>query len=613
MKSRQPVKNRINMHDIIAQPLGALAGAVDAILRRPEELDDVEVQSIFTEASFIILRAEEALAARDADAFCALFKLFSEGFAHNEASFEKGIETFGANGALLQMLRGIFHGAVNQRAFPVQSPAVVALVQAVGGLCDGANIKDTCGALFMEDIAAMLDGIYRRNGEEARSCFLAQRAAATALINLVKGSRQNKQRVSSWKFLADCCALSVDVFFQLQCIELLFRVSRHNKSLLRNLDSRLPPHIVDSIRALPNDATLLMKMIDLLHDINKEREDVLSFPLSHADVAHTSIMEQTVSYFTSNYFVVLVTSSNADNVTIPYRSIRSVTLGKDGRVIFRLNEFPTKLEALLNHAADEDTITIFMSVEQLTLFKESRIRSWIVAALDAKSGRKRNGATGGNGAADSVTPPPLNGVPSDDKPKRHRSESMQLTGSESNVVTAFEKIIKASDKNVENMLEQMKKLVSSKAESKHQETAAILHASMNDIQRLVDEGRSTTDSYRDELKEGVEGNIQSIEQRLQVSQSKVAESVEKLNQVLQDLKTSNTAIHEHLACIEIDLQQSLEVSREKEANLCKSLKTECEEDIGRLEALLDRHLMGRSNPLNVISEFLQTSTSRNIF
>ncbi|ESL05846.1 hypothetical protein TRSC58_06490 [Trypanosoma rangeli SC58] len=608
MKARQSRRNHINMHDIIAAPLGALPGAVDAILRRPEDLDDVEVQSIFKEASFIFLRAEEALASRDADAFCVLFKLFSEGFAHNENSFGKGIDTFGENGALLQTLRDIFRVAVEQRAFPVQSLAVVELVQVVGSLCDGSAIKDACGALFMEGLACMLDDIYRRSVEEAHACFLAQRAAATALINLVKGSKQNKQRISSWNFLADCCALSVDVFFQLQCIELLFRLSRYNKSLLAQISSRLRPRVLDNIRQLPNDSTLLPKMVELLHDINDEREDILSFPVNRADVAYTMIMENTSSYFTMNYFVVLVTSSNADNVTIPYRSIRSVTLGKDGRVVFRLDEFPTKLEALLSHAAGEDSIVLFMTVDQLALFKESRIRSWILSALDAKKGRKRNSTHASNGAV-AASSSALHDAPTEGETKKHRADSLQLTGNDSHVLAIFQKIIKASDDDASVVLEKMKQLVNSKNEFRHQEVAAILHASMNDIQKMVDEGHVATDGARAALREGVEESIQSIEQRLLASQAKAAEAVDKLNLALQELKGSNTAIHEQIACIEIILQQSLEVSREEEANACKLLKTEGEETTERLEALLDRHLMGQSNPMNVISEFLKASSA----
>ncbi|RNF27655.1 uncharacterized protein Tco025E_00039 [Trypanosoma conorhini] len=600
------------MHDIIAAPLGALPGAVDAILRRPEELDDVEVQSIFKEASFILLRAEEALASRDPDAFCVLFKLFSEGFAHDESSFGKGIETFGENAALLQTLRDIFRVAVEQRVFSTQSLAVVELVQVVGSLCDGSAIKDVCGALFMEGLAYMLDDMYRRSVEEAHASFLAQRAAATALINLVKGSKQNKQRIGSWNFLADCCALSVDVFFQLQCIELLFRLSRHNKSLLTQICSRLRPRVLENIRQLPNDSTLLAKMVELLHDINEAREDILSFPVNRVDVAHTTIMENTLSYFTMNYFVVLVTSSNADNVTIPYRSIRSVTLGKDGRVVFRLEEFPTKLGALLSRAAGEDTIVLFMTVEQLSLFKESRIRSWIVSALESRKGRKRSSTHAANGAA-AATPPASHDAPTEETAKRHRADSLQLTGGDSHVLAVFQKIIKASDDDASAVLEKMKQLISSKNESRHQEVAAILDASMKEIQRMVDEGHVATDGVRANIREDVEGSIQGIEHRLLTSQAKAAEVVEKLNLALQELKASNTAIHEQIACIEITLQQSLEVSREEEANVCKLLKTEGEENTEQIETLLDRQLMGQSDPMNVISEFLRTSAAGSVF
>lgn len=601
MKPKPSKKNRINMHDIIAQPLGALPGAVDAILRRPEEMDNVEVQSIFKEASFILLRAEEAQSACDCDAFCALFKLFSEGFAHNEASFEKGIETFERNSTLLQTLRGIFCAAVEQRVFPVQSAAVVELLQVIGSLCDGGGIKDACGALFMEGLANMLEGMYRSNAQETRANFLAQRAAATALINLVKGSKQNKQRIVSWAFLADCCALSVDVFFQLQCVELFFRLSRHNKSLFAQLDGRLPSRVLDNIRHLPNDSTLLPKMIELLCDINQEREEVLSFPLVRTVVASTTITEKTVSYFTMDYFVVLVMSCNADNVTIPYKCIRSVTLGKDGRVNFRLDEFPAKLGALLSHAPGEDTVTLFMSPEQLAILRDSRIHSWIVNVLREKKERRKSGADG------AVRAPSSSSTSVDAAAKRHRSESLQLAGNESQVWSTFEKMIKSSDDTAKNALEKMRQLAHDNNEFKHQEVAAILDASMQAIQRVVDESHVATDGLRAAFRETAEGNIQDIEQRLQGSQSKVFVAVEKLNHALQGLKESNTAIHEQIACIEITLQQSLEISREEEAKICKSLKTEGEENIGRLEAVLDQQLMGQLNPMSAISQLLKTN------
>lgn len=71
----------------------------------------------------------------------------------------------------------------------------------------------------------------------------------------------------------------------------------------------------------------------------------------------------------------MVTNGNADNVTVFYDDIRSVTLTKEGKVLIRLDRFPLKLDLLLNHTAGMDVITLHMSIENLKHFKNSSIRA----------------------------------------------------------------------------------------------------------------------------------------------------------------------------------------------------------------------------------------------
>nr|CCC89712.1 conserved hypothetical protein [Trypanosoma congolense IL3000] len=606
MKSRPPTKNSINMHDIVAQPLGALAGAVSAALLRPVDLDDDEVNSIFDEVSFILLRAEEALAAGEADAFCALFRLLTKGFTHKASFFNKGIELFGFNKALLQSLHDIFRGAVTRRGFPLQSEAVVELLRVIGNLCDGGSIKEECGALFMEGLANTLSDIYRQDLDEANKHFLTQRVVAVAMINLMKGSKNNRHRILSWNFLANSCALSVDAFFQLQCIELLFRVSRSSIAVFRNLQSRLQPSVTEKIPQLVNGPTLMTGMIELLNDINEKRDDVLVFPLERAEVAGVVVDCRTISYFTPNYLVILVTPNNVKEITVPYTLVRSVRLGRDCSVNLRLHEMPLSAAEVVGETSDERTLTLTMTEKQLQLFKESSVRSWMLSIISSNIQSRKNttevpGETHAEGDVPAGPSLPSN-VKENTGEKRRRADSIQLVeGGQREASFNLKDALKSSRISVDSVVKQMKRIMDPKDELGHHEATAIIFESMGEIQKLVDDARVTTDGYRDNLKVTVEGYIQILDDCLRVSRSKAVSVVDKLNDTLQELKAINTTIHDRMACIEITLRQSLDDSRRDEAAACLSLKSEGEQRIAKLEELLDSGLIQQSSKLSGFS------------
>jgi hypothetical protein len=660
---RQPTKNRINMHDIVEQPLTAIPDAVDAVLRRPEPLDEVEVQSIFYECSFILLRAEEALSAKDGNAFCALCKLLSEGLAHSEEAFEEGVRTMVQNESLLQTLHAVFKVVVEQEALPLHSAGTVELIQVLSSLCDGAALKDKCGSLFMRGFAKLLQKVYT-NTEEARRHFHVQRGTATALINLVKGSKQNKQRLASWKFVADCCAASVDVFFQLQCVEMLFRVSRQSREILSHLGGSLPPAIVEELRALPNDGTLLSRMTQLIEHLNEGRAQVLRYPLKEVVAADTTLTSSTNAYFTPNYAVVMVTTANADNVTIPYRIIRSITLGRDGRVIIKLEEFPVKLEVLLSHTTGMDTVTFHMTQEELTRFKQSSVRQWIVEALQARkdeqrqqltqrarrspdSSTKSSEKTGDRyaqesgsataAAAATATASPThsdnsatvaaaadnngNDVDIDAARKKARLESPSSRWGGATVssvqpsVAALLHVVDAlveqasSPNEAQAMLLQLRRLIEARKELQRGRLMDDLNDVMEHIQARVDDTRRTARENRTAWHQSMQEDLTRMEGLVVSTQDKTAEGVEQLNEDLKRVKASNQAINERIACMDIELQQTLEELRADEVRWTSEIETKCMREAERLEFEVDQGLITRNCPLALIADYMQQSAT----
>ncbi|KAG5477630.1 hypothetical protein CUR178_05336 [Leishmania enriettii] len=640
---RQPTKNRINMHDIVEQPLSAIPDAVDAVLRRPEPLDELEVQSIFFESSYILLRAEEALSAKDGDAFCALFKIFSEGFAHSEASFEEGIRTMAQNESLLQTIHSIFKIVVEQEGLILHSGGTVELIQVISSLCDGAALKDKCGALFMRGFAKVLQRVYS-NAEEARRHFHVQRGTATALINLVKGSKQNKQRLASWKFVADCCAASVDVFFQLQCVELLFRVSRQNKDVFSHLGGSLPPATIEELRALPNDGTLLSRMTLLIEHLNEGRAQVLRYPLKEVVAAETTLTSSTNAYFTPNYVIVMVTTANADNITIPYRIIRSITLGRDGRVIVRLEEFPVKLELLLSHTTGMDTVTFYMTQEELATFKQSPVRQWIVEALQARKEEQRHqrppqaprspdstakpvGKTeravhesfsstvtavdGGDAAAPHEASSDMN----TSRKKLRLEDAATATAVVSHTnqppIAALLHVVDAlveqaaTPNEAQAMLLQLRRLMEARKEMQRGKSMDDLSDAMQHIQSRVDEARLTAKENRTAWHQAMLEELERAEGLVAGAQDKAAAGVEQLNVHLKKVKTSNQAINERIACMDVELQQTLEEHREEELRWTDEIHSKCMREAERLEFEVDQHLVDRSRPMALLFDYMR--------
>ncbi|CCW64312.1 unnamed protein product [Phytomonas sp. EM1] len=645
---RQPTKNRIAMHDVIGQPLTALPDTVDAILRRPEPLDEVEVQGIFHESSYILLRAEEALSVKDGQAFCALFKLFSEGFAHSDALFEEGIKTFVLHGALLETVHSIFRVVVEQRRLPLHSSGTTELIQVVSSLCDSEALKDKCGDLFMSDLAHLLARVYE-DKDEAKRHFHVQRAVTTALINLVKGSKQNKLRLGSWKFVANCCMASVDVFFQLQCAELLFRVSRQRRSVLMELEDSLPQDILKKLSALPNDSTLLRRMIDLIQDLNSGNPEVLQFFLKQVDAADSMLTESTEAYFTPHYFTVMVTSSNADNITIPYKFIRSVTLGKDGRIIIKLEDFPVKLEALLSHTPGMDTVTLHLTVDRLRAFKQSAIRGWIVSELTVKksntsqqseqppaqtipltsvnhhschsiSGSKRQTLDISRERADDRQPDLLTDVailelPSvshgDTLHKKARFEplaNLKTPGSfdlEKPILDMIDNISEsASSEEARAIFAQLNRLIEAKMEVSHGEALSLLNKQMSFIQTKVDIARRRASESRNTWQQNMAAGVEKLEQFINDTQNMAVDGVFKLNEDLRQVKQSNQALNERIVFIEFELQRTLEESRAVELTEVHELQDMCKRDIEHQEFELDQQMINKqSSAISLMSYF----------
>lgn len=364
-----PQKIRITIADVLDQPPTALGEAIAALLRRPDAIDDVEGTSIINEAQHILEVCEAAVSDRNSVNVVLCCKLLQEAMLVSNDLLLHSLDLFSSKPQLMAKLQSLFMDAVVSSLLSAE--AQVEILQLVDFLCEGAQTKELCGELFMRSIASLLT--------EGHRDYRVRRAAATALINLVKCSKSNKQRMESYEFV--CVALNdtTDFFFQLQCVELLYRVSRQNKAILEDVKA-IPRSVVEAIAKLPNNNTLLDQITELLEAWNAERTPklILQFPVQRVDVGSKTVCAATKAYFAPEFLIVTLPGTAADNITIPYTFIRSVRLQKDSRVVLRLLEVPPKIADRVTLGKEsEDAVTMFLGAVELGELRRSNIHAWI--------------------------------------------------------------------------------------------------------------------------------------------------------------------------------------------------------------------------------------------
>jgi hypothetical protein len=446
--------NSVNMRDLLSQPLGHIPAAVHALLRRTHELDQKELESIALEAGLAVLRAEEAASQGAPDTVAACLRLLNDAMATSDEVLQSVIDALVANGPVLQSsVPVLFRTVILQSRFPPSHDAVAELLLFVANLCDAAETKESTGELCMEGLQKLMTDATKAersfaermkapkrprdaDSEDPSSTYQTTRAAATALINAVKQSKTNKLRIRDWRFVGRALAVTCDFFLQLQCCELLFRVSRVDKGLLESLalSEDLPRAIVDMIKKLPADATLLTAMTGVIENYNasfRPDKNVLGFDVLRVMVGETPICNTLTGVFFAPCFVVIMLNNSADNVTIEYEQLRSIHLLPDFHVQLLLDSIPFKILPLLQGKKDPAVVLQLAGPDQLQRFKDAPLRSWICERRDAFRASKAAGARSAPQteplAPGSVQPPITKAKTEDlETPKRPRSASLTL-------------------------------------------------------------------------------------------------------------------------------------------------------------------------------------------
>ncbi|TPP54543.1 hypothetical protein CGC21_17925 [Leishmania donovani] len=268
--------------------------------------------------------------------------------------------------------------------------------------CCAAPLKDRLGARLGEVLLGFL-----RDVDMHADDYRVHRNCCSALISLLRGSQENKNRFGpECATIAACLDASSDFFFQMQCVEVLYRLYKHRSSFLAHaaapatstslssssanamtLGVAINPYLLRGIEALPNDSTLLLCIHQLLDSYNRDvhPDKVISFSVLSIEVGDVTMARATTLYFSPLLLVVLLPDTSSSSrgggggyLTIPYEHVRSVKLTKDHKLELRLYVIPQKLSHVMSLAQDGmDKLHVSLTRATMRELRTSAVHEWV--------------------------------------------------------------------------------------------------------------------------------------------------------------------------------------------------------------------------------------------
>eukprot|EP00742_Colponemidia_sp_Colp-10_P014688 GILJ01016713.1.p2 GENE.GILJ01016713.1~~GILJ01016713.1.p2 ORF type:complete len:335 (+),score=37.56 GILJ01016713.1:342-1346(+) len=286
---------------------------------------------------------------------------------------------------------------------PPNMVAITELLGFVGALCSIPELRVDCGKMFMVPVRDAIIQHTKRVVEDGEPIYsvTALRAMGTILIHLINGSKENKDRLPSWVFICEVMEATTDAFFQIQCVEILFRIAKPDPRVIdewrhRGSCDRVKSVVLARLKGIlssPTD-TLFKTMADLVEKLSLDgvpKRDQTLFAINTKSItigAEENVIEAPCRvYFTPNSFTILMgEGKNADNITVPYTFIRSVRIPQDSSFAFKLSMAPHRIRDHLRvEVPGSESIILEMSPATSKLFRNSPVQKWVTEALERRA------------------------------------------------------------------------------------------------------------------------------------------------------------------------------------------------------------------------------------
>nr|CCC92728.1 conserved hypothetical protein [Trypanosoma congolense IL3000] len=248
--------------------------------------------------------------------------------------------------------------------------------------CCNPLLRDSLGEFLLDGLITLLC-----ETAEEEDDYRQPRECASLLITFIRGSKINKDRMSSGcREIERTLTGSTDIYLQMQCVELIYRLYIHNRMVLAS--STLCESLKKGIARLPNNESLLESMELMLHSYNVERQATRmhQFTVFLIEAGNVEVCGHTRIYFSPLILVIMLPQCAGDNITIPYEHVQGIRMSRDCKLVLRLHVIPPKLLNIMSTEAGKCTLLISLTQTAFNAIRSAGIHDWITA-------RKRRGST----------------------------------------------------------------------------------------------------------------------------------------------------------------------------------------------------------------------------
>lgn len=605
--SKRP--NPVVMVDILASSTDTLGDAVNALLLRPTPLHEYELVQVSRHMSALFLRMEEVACLGRMVTVERLLSLLHAALTGCDEALNVALQQCSQSAEVASRLKSILCilGSVDSLPSVVLvGPSLVKLLSCLESLCSAVTVKEGLAALIMDDVIALLERL--RTIDPHGEVYQAPRAAVELLLMMVRGSKRNKELPLSWAPVARCLMETPDAYNRLECVELLFRVTRqpavkplneHPMVTKKDFNMIIPRSICEAIARLPHDETLV-KAMSLVSRAVSATQQSSSVTFDCISIASGNLRWAAGTVTFTPVFMVVITAAVTDTLTVPYSYLRSVKMNKTD-VYFYFDEAPPELaESLTSAAALERSLVVSFSGDDVAALKRSNVRTWILEAREGKARGKRSRPEEGGVVTSvrenlGVTLQPTELFP----PKDYTAAPVPGASPQfvpSPVVSRIAETV-SGPQDVEVVLQRIRAFMESSREERRRTAHDIVSACVADIQKHVDEQRSLHKEIVKELESDVTHAADELVAKFDASQRDVSETFEAVRQLLDNVRSSVSSAAEQLKLREVDIQTMLETDRLHEQSCLRAAKEGFESALVAAEEAFQSNLLQRSDRL----------------
>jgi hypothetical protein len=588
-KKREPQRHDQTIADVLKLPLEAQHGNLKALLIRPTPLSDGELSQVAQHISLLLLRATDAITQGEHETFGFLIELLSrsllsaEAMRHATCSFVESCDVPSKLGDITTLLSKL----LPRSEWRDHAPKYMLMLEPI---CTSATLKELVASYIMEPLLLLL----QRNGEldPDGEDYRLPREVTARLIDLVRSSSKNKILPKSWRVIVTQLLQSNDMFHQLQCVELLFRITRQPKvvppaehPLLRAKDftgaGGLPIPLAERIRDMPADSKMLSAARDACHHVrtyqmsrraqNRVQQAFRSLRVTFA--GHTISAAASEISFGPHYFVAMISSETAENVTVAYSDVASVRTGRDGSLTLRLLRTPEDILVLPDiPTVDGGQLIVFLPPSELQQFKDGPIISWFKQAREKATttqGVKRDreephASTKASGAGQLLEPVVL-------FPQEQRQDARPQSAV---LRTVVEK--------------QLRQFLDKQRDERQTFVTGVIQEDLDRVQHKLSTVRSEFQQKISDASSLMLERVQAITQQVEAALPELTRRVELDSAAIEPFKASLAESNSVIAFANSELCDRIEQSRHSDKEFLKEINSDFQR---RIATLHDRHMM----------------------